>query len=48
MIENTLTPADSLRQGACEASNVALAQLSLGVDADDIVVPVVGSNGYLM
>ena len=44
----TDTPADAIRQGAAEASNLAVAQLKHGVDVDDIVIPVVGSNGYLM
>lgn len=41
-------PAEALRQGASEASNVALMQLNLGVNVDQIMVPVVGSNGHLM
>jgi hypothetical protein len=42
------TPADALRQGISEASNVALMQLGLGVNVDHIMVPVVGSNGHLI
>ena len=45
---NTDTPAECLRQGAAAATNLALAQVTFGVSVDDIVVPVVGSNGYLM
>jgi len=45
---NTDTPAEGLRQGAAEGTNLAVTQLSRGVDADDVVVPIVGSNGYLM
>jgi hypothetical protein len=33
---------------ASEASNVALMQLNLGVHVDQIMVPVIGSNGHLM
>ena len=45
---NTDAPAESLRQGATEATNVAMSQLALGVNVDDVVIPVIGSNGYLM
>jgi hypothetical protein len=41
-------PVEALRQGASEASNIALMQLNLGVNIDQIMVPVVGSNGHLM
>ena len=41
-------PAEALRQGVSEASNVALMQLNLGVNVDQIMVPVVGSNGHLI
>jgi hypothetical protein len=44
----TDTPAEGLRQGAPEASNIALHHLALGVDSDDILVPVIASNGYLI
>lgn len=45
---NTDTPAEALRQGASEATNVALSLLKKGVCSDDICVPVIGSNGYLI
>jgi hypothetical protein len=37
-----------LRQGFAEASNVAVSLLSKGVRHDDIMVPVIASNGKLM
>eukprot|EP01035_Chromulina_nebulosa_P046836 gene46836-63456_t len=46
---DTDAPAEEgIRQGASAASNVALFQLQYGVRVDDIVIPVIGSNGYLM
>mmetsp|Transcript_5093 Transcript_5093/g.7105 ORF Transcript_5093/g.7105 Transcript_5093/m.7105 type:complete len:541 (+) Transcript_5093:788-2410(+) len=44
----TDAPAEGIRQGASSASNVALCQLQHGVKVDDVVVPVISSNGYLM
>jgi hypothetical protein len=46
--QGTDIPAEALRQSAVEASNVGLMQLKLGVHVDDIMVPVVGSNGHMM
>ena len=46
--DNTSTPAEAMRQCAATASNVALRQIELGVPVDDIVVPVIVSNGYQM
>ena len=43
----TDTPAESLRQGFSEATNVALTLLRKGVDVSDICVPVISSNGRL-
>lgn len=45
---NTDTPAEAVRQGASEGTNVAMSHLARGVHVDDVLVPVVGSNGYLM
>jgi hypothetical protein len=45
---NTDTPVEALRQAATEASNVALSQLCAGVHVNNILVPIIGSNGYLM
>ena len=44
----TDAPAECLREGSSEASNIAFYQLKRGVDIDNIVVPVIGSNGYLI
>lgn len=44
----TDAPAEGIRQGAASASNVALCQFQHGVNVEDIVVPIIGSNGYLM
>ena len=44
----TDAPAECLRKGSAEASNIAFHQLKRGVTIDDIVVPVIGSNGYLI
>jgi hypothetical protein len=41
-------PLEAIRQGLSEASNVAIHQRNLGVAVNDIIVPVVGSNGYLI
>ena len=48
IFDGTDAPAEGIRQGASSASNVALFQLQYGVRVDDIVIPVIGSNGYLM
>ena len=45
---STDAPAEGIRQGAASASNVALCQFQHGVNVEDIVVPIIGSNGYLM
>jgi len=42
------TPSEAIRQAVAEGSNVALEQLRRGVALDDVVVPIVGTNGYLM
>jgi hypothetical protein len=41
-------PDEALRQGFAEASNVVVSLLSKGVKYDDIMVPVIASNGKLM
>jgi len=46
--KSSQTPVEGLRRGAAEASNIAASQLSYGINANDIVVPVIGSNGYLI
>ena len=46
--DNTMTPTEATRQGIAEAYNVALGHLKLGVSYSDVMVPIVGSNGYLM
>ncbi len=46
--DNTLTPAVATRQGISEATNLANRQLQVGVKFDDIMIPIVGSNGYLI
>lgn len=45
---NTDTPAEAVRQGASEGTNVAMSHLARSVHVDNVLVPVVGSNGYLM
>jgi len=45
---STDAPVEGIRQGASSASNVALFQLKYGVRVDGIVIPVIGSNVYLM
>jgi hypothetical protein len=39
---------ESIRQGIAEATNIAIHHLAKGVDIDEIVVPVISSNGYLL
>ena len=46
--DNTSTPAEATRQGIAEAFNLALMQLHIGVRYSDVMIPVIGSNGYLM
>ena len=46
--DNTFAPAEGLRQGAAEATNVALHHISLGVPWDKVAVPNVGMSGYLI
>jgi hypothetical protein len=48
MKDGAVAPSDSMRQGIVEATHFAIRHLSLGVSIDDIVVPVVSSNGYLL
>lgn len=42
------TPSESMRKGLAEATNVAMTQLRRGVNHENIAVPVVSSNGYLL
>ena len=45
---NTAAPCDATRQAISEAYNLAIRQLRLGIKYTDIMIPIVGSNGYLM
>eukprot|EP01031_Cornospumella_fuschlensis_P030751 gene30751-37155_t len=44
----TDAPSEAIRQAGSEASNIAICHLKMGVNSDDVCVPVIGSNGYLI
>jgi hypothetical protein len=46
--DNTMTPAEATRQAIAEAVNMAIAQLKARVSSSDIIIPMIGSNGYLI
>lgn len=46
--DNILTPSEGLRKAFSAGTNVAISLLRLGVPWDQIKVPLVSSNGYLM
>ena len=46
--DNTSAPAEATRQAIAEAFNLAIRQLDLGWPYTDIVIPIIGSNGYLI
>jgi len=49
MKDNTSTPAEATRQGISEAFNLAITQLvDHKIKHSDIMIPIVGSNGYLI
>ena len=46
--DNTSTPAEATRHGISEAFNLAIAQLKLNINYMDVMIPIIGSNGYLI
>ena len=46
--DDSFVPAEGLRQGAAEATNIALRHISLGVPWNKVVVPNVGMSGNLI
>lgn len=46
--DNTSAPAEATRQGIAEAFNLAINQLRNNVKYSDVMIPVIGTNGYLM
>ena len=46
--DNTLTPSEGLRQAISEGTNVTVSHLRHGIPWDQVMVPLVSSNGHLI